>query len=86
MSIVIIIKKIHQKKNLKNLIFFVDEKYNLSKFKKTFFKKSEYKFISDLLKSQNLSKKKIISFDISSKKKLILISIKKNIKILKLKI
>ena len=50
-----------------NLIFFVDEKYNLSSIKK-YFTKSENLFVNDLLKNQNLSKK-IVSFDISSKKK-----------------
>ncbi len=37
----------------------------------------EYSFISDLLKSKDL-KKRIISFDISSKKRIIIISLKKD--------
>merc|ERR1712196_670163 len=38
---------------------------------------SEYAFISDLIKTKDI-KKKIIYFDISSKKKIILVYIKKN--------
>ena len=39
-----------------NLIFFVNEKFSLSGLRK-YFTKSENNFISDVLKSQNLSKK-----------------------------
>jgi len=70
-------KKNSSKIKLGNLIFFVDEKFNLSGLKK-YFTKSENIFISDVLKSQNLSKK-IVSFDLSSKKRISLISVKKNI-------
>ena len=65
------------KTNIRNLIFFVDEKYKLLGLKK-YFTKAENNLIVDLLKSQNLSKK-IISLDLSSKKKIFLISIEKNI-------
>ena len=58
-----------------NLVVFVDEKMNVSSLKKHI-SVSDYAFISDLIKTKNL-KKKIISFDISSKKKIILVSIKK---------
>ena len=61
-----------------NLIFFVDEKFSLSGLKKHF-TNLENQFIIDVLKSQNLSKK-IISFDLSAKKRIFLISVKKNIK------
>ena len=44
------------KSKIGNLIFFVDEKYSLLGLKKHF-NKSENVFISDVLKSQNLSKK-----------------------------
>ena len=72
--------KINYKNNLSkikpsNLIFFVDEKFSLSGLKK-YFNKSENISIEDLLKSQNLSKK-IISFDLSSKKKIFVLSGKK---------
>ena len=57
---------------------FVDEKFNLSGLKKHI-TISEYSFIFDLLKTQDV-KKKILSFDFSSKKKIILVSLKKNLK------
>ena len=66
------------KNNSSNIVLFVDEKFNISKIKKHI-SSSEYSFISDLLKTTDL-KKKIAIFDISSKKKFILISITKNIK------
>ena len=78
MSIAISYKKNLSKVNFGNFIFFVDEKYTLSDLSK-FFTKNDNKFIGDVLKSQNLSKK-IISLDLSSKKKIFLISLKKNIK------
>ncbi|WP_440654555.1 leucyl aminopeptidase [Candidatus Pelagibacter sp. HIMB1506] len=66
------------KTKFSHLIFFVDEKYNLSSLKKNF-TETENRFIFDILNSRNLSKK-IISFDLNSKKKIFLISIKTNIK------
>ncbi len=64
------------KKISSNLIIFSDEKFNNSGLKK-YVSKTEYSFISDLIKTKDL-KKKIIYFDISSKRKVILISLKKN--------
>ena len=78
MSIKINYKKGLSKKNSSNLIMFVDEKFNLSGLKKHI-TISEYSFIFDLLKTQDV-KKKILSFDFSSKKKIILVSLKKNLK------
>ena len=78
MSISINYKNSSNKKNGSNTVLFVDEKFAISKIKKHI-SNSEYSFISDLLKTTNL-KKKIVVFDISSKKKIILISIEKNIK------
>ena len=60
-----------------NLILFVDEKFNISGLKK-FLSNFEYSYILDLLKSEDL-KKNILFFDISSKRKIILISFKKNL-------
>ena len=60
-----------------NLILFVDEKFNISSLKKLI-SISEYSYIQDLLKNEDLEKK-IITFDISSKRKIILISLKKNL-------
>ena len=61
-----------------NVVFFVDEKFN-SKSLKKFTSSIELSYINDLLKSCDL-KKKILVFDLNSKRKIILISIKKNIK------
>ena len=62
--------------NAYSLVLFVDEKMNISSLKKHI-SSSEYAYISDLIKTKDISKK-IIPFDISSKKKIILVSIKKN--------
>ena len=59
-----------------NVLLFVDEKFNISGLKKLI-SHSDYSYILDLLKSEDL-KKKILFFDISSKRKIILISCKKN--------
>ena len=50
-----------------NLVLFVDENFNISSLKKHI-SKSEYLLISDLIKTRDI-KKKIVFFDISSKKK-----------------
>ncbi len=63
-------------KNSSNLVLFVDEKFNTSQIKKHI-SSSEFSFISDLIKIKN-SKKRIVSFEISSKRKIILVSFKKN--------
>ena len=77
MSILINYKNNILKAKISNLIFFVDEKFSLTGLKK-YFTDTENRFINDVLKSHNLSKK-IISFDISSKKKIFLISVKSTI-------
>ena len=66
------------KKNSINSVLFVDEKYSISALKK-FISNSEYSFVLDLLKTKDLNKK-ITSFDINSKRKIILVSLKKNLK------
>ena len=65
------------KKNSENIVLFVDETFDISNLKK-YISKSEYSYISDLL---NINDKRIdiITYDISSKKKIILVSIKKKI-------
>ena len=78
MSVIINYKTNLAKKNLSNLIFFTDEKFNINSLKKHI-SSTEYSFIFDLIKSKDPNKK-IISFDINSKRKIILVSIKKNIK------
>ena len=78
MSVNIYYKKKPLKNNSSNLIFFVDEKYSVLSLKKIL-SKNEYSFVSDLIKSRN-QKKKIITLDISSKKKVILVSLEKDSK------
>ncbi len=78
MSIKINYKSSSQVKNSSNLILFSDENYNISSLKKHFSGK-EYSFIEDLLKTRDI-KKKIQSFDINSKKKIIFVSVGKNLK------
>ncbi|MDC3117231.1 leucyl aminopeptidase [Candidatus Pelagibacter sp.] len=60
-----------------NLILFVDEKFNISGLKKLI-SVSEYSYITDLLKNEDLEKK-IVAFDLSSKRKIILVAFKKNL-------
>ena len=78
MNVQINYKNNPSKKNSVNHVLFVDENFNILALKKHLLNK-EYSFVSDLLRSQDL-KKKIISFDINSKKRIILISLKKEIK------
>ena len=65
-----------QKKH-SNLILFVDEKFNISNLKK-YISKFEHSYISDLLKIKDLNKN-ILIFEINSKKKIILTSLKTNL-------
>ena len=59
------------KRNQGNLALFVDDNYNISGLKKHI-SNSEFSYIHDLLKI-NDKKKNIITFDINSKKKIILL-------------
>jgi len=77
MSVQISYKKNFSTKNSLNKVLFVDEKYKILNLKK-YISGGEFKCISDLLKSKD-TKKKILSFEISSKVKIVLVSIKKNI-------
>ncbi len=63
--------------SLGNLILFTDEKFNIGGLKKHI-PNSEYSYISDLLNKKDTNKK-ILTFDISSKKKIILVSFKKKL-------
>ena len=74
--------KINYKTNLvkkasSNLVLFSDEKYNLLGLKK-YISNSEYSIISELMKGRDF-KKKIVHFDINSKRKIILVSLKKKL-------
>jgi leucyl aminopeptidase len=61
-----------------NLVLFVDEKFSISNLKK-YLSNIEFSYINDLLKKIDL-KKNMFLFEINSKKKIILISIKKDLK------
>ena len=61
-----------------NLVLFCDEKYSTSGLKKHL-SNNEFSYISDLIKTIDL-KKNLFVFEVSSKKKIILVSIKKNLK------
>ena len=76
MNIKINFKKRVFNKSSGNSILFVDEKFNIQTLKK-YISNSEYKYISDLIKTKDL-KKRIISFEINYRKKIILVSFKKN--------
>jgi leucyl aminopeptidase len=78
MTIQINYKNNWSKKNLTNLVLFVDEKFNISGLKKHILN-TEFSYISDLLKGSDL-KKSLIYFKINSKKTIFLVSIKKNLK------
>ena len=62
-----------------NIVLFVDEKFNVKSLKK-YISEKEFSYISDLLKTSD-QKKNILFFEITSKKKIFLISIKKKIKV-----
>ena len=77
MSIFINYKSSTSKKNSSNLVFFVDDKFNISPIKK-YILGTEFSLISDLITSKD-PKKKIIDFDVSSKKKIILVCLSTNL-------
>ena len=77
MTITINYKNNVPKKESFNQVLFVDEKFKKSSLKK-YVSSMEYSYIFDLLKTKDL-KKKIISFDINSRKKIVLVSLKKNL-------
>ena len=78
MSIKISFKKSVFNKTSSNLVLFVDEKFNTKLIKK-YLSDTEFSYISDLLKTSDLNKKLLV-FNLNSKKKIVLVSIKKNIK------
>ena len=65
--------------NSSNFVLFTNDKFNLRKLEKSF-SKSELSYVNDLLKTSDL-KKNIFIFEINSKKKIALISIKNKLKI-----
>ena len=78
MSIKISFKKSKLERTSANLVLFVDERFNVRPIKR-YISSLEYSYISDLLKSSDL-KKRLLVFNLTSKKKIVLVSIKKNIK------
>ena len=77
MSIQINYKNSGLKKPLTNLVLFADEKFNISNLKK-YISDSEFFYINDLLKTFDL-KKNLLIFELNSKKKIVLISVKSNL-------
>ncbi len=61
-----------------NLVLFSNEKFNLSGLK-NYLSNSEFSYINDLLRTSDL-KKNLLVFELSSKKNIVLISIKNNLK------
>ena len=78
MSIKINYLKKKKDKSPSNLILFSNDKFNLNNLKK-YLLESEFSYISDLLKTSDL-KKNLLVFELTSKKKVVLVSIKINIK------
>ena len=78
MTVQINYKSSGSKKNSNNLVLFADEKFNINPLKKDL-SNSEFSYINDLLKNSDLNKNLFV-FELSSKKKIVLVSIKKNIK------
>ena len=66
------------KKPSSNLVLFTNEKFNISNLK-NYVSNTEFSYLNDLLKSRDL-KKDLIIYEISSKKKIVLISLKNNLK------
>ena len=78
MSIKIEYKSGVSKKPSSNLVLFTNEKFNINNLK-NYVSNSEFSYLNDLLKSRDL-KKDLIIYEISSKKKIVLISLKNNLK------
>ena len=70
--------KINTNKLISNLVLFCNDKFNLKELNK-YFSKDDFSYINDLLKSNDL-KKNLLTFELSSKKKIVLVSIKDNLK------
>ena len=78
MSIKINYSKKISNKSSANLVLFCDEKYSITGLRK-YISNTEFSYIKDLLKTTDL-KKNLQVFDVNSKKKIVLISIKNNLK------
>jgi len=78
MTVQVLYKNNTPQKSLVNLILFTNENFNISGLKKHI-STEEFSYISDLLKTCDL-KKKLLFFEINSKKTIFLVSIKKDLK------
>ena len=78
MTVNINYKKNNTNKISSNLVLFSNDKFD-TKGLNRYLSKSEFSYISDLLKTSDL-KKNMFVFEVNSKKKIIIISIKKNLK------
>jgi leucyl aminopeptidase len=78
MSIKINYSKNTSSKFSSNLVLFADEKFTIKNLKK-YISNTEFTYINDLLKTSDL-KKNMFVFEVNSKKKIVLISIKKDLK------
>jgi len=78
MSIQIKYQNSSSKKPTNNLVLFADESFNAGSLKK-YVSNTEFSYINDLLKNSDL-KKNLFVFEVNSKKKIVLISIKKDLK------
>ena len=79
MSIQINFKRGSLNKSSNNLILFVDEKFNTIQIRR-YISSHEYSYINDLLKTSDLTKKLLV-FELNSKRKIVLVSIKKKTKL-----
>jgi leucyl aminopeptidase len=77
MSLLLNYKNVVSNKNSANIIYLVDEKFNISSLKK-YISNSHYSFLTDLLKTSDI-KSEILNFEINSKKTIILVSLKKDL-------
>ncbi len=78
MSVNIVYKNIKINKPIANSIFFIDDKHDLTNIKKNI-SNNDFSYVTDLIKNID-NKKKILCFDLNSKKKIILVSLKRNLK------
>ena len=78
MSIKINYNKKRSDKSSSNLVLFSNETFIINSLKK-YLSSSEFSYINDLLKTSDL-KKNMFVFELNSKKKIVLISIKKDLK------
>ena len=77
MTAIIDYKNSPKKNKLTNLVLFCNEKLDISGLNR-YVSLKEYSYISDLIKTKDL-KKKIHSFELSSKRKIILVAFKRSI-------